>query len=191
MSLVCEGVTSHMTPDVVLGETSAHDAAGWAAFTAITAVALLFWLAMALIPMKWREPGLVALVVLAGACVALPLTMRVDLVQGVLAGEDFDPCEVHIATPSGAMVLVYTDGAFEAMDAGGEQFSLERVREIEALASGDRARTLVERVLEFRRGKAQDDLLAVEVAWGAAGTAVRRASGTTRLTKMLTGGSPR
>lgn len=389
VALVCEGVTSHMTNDVVKGEITAYQAAGWACFTAISAVALLFWLAMALIPMKWRESGLVACVILLGAAAALPFTIKADLAQSVLAvgalvgvlgmgigwsqwrysamdakfqtdrmrerleeisgelayarrvhealfpppfqrgsirvryqyapmreiGGDFlyvhpesfagkglvpitvvvidvsghgvpaaltvsrlhgelqrfygvqpgaspgelianlntfafhamapqgmyataiavriDPVmrelhyanaghppavlrladgtvhdlhatatmlgvlekheyeagEVNIPAPSGATVLAYTDGAFEAMNQAGEQFSLQRVKEVGSAPTGDRARVLVERVTEFRRGRAQDDLLAVEIAWGEGETIIRRpATGVTRLTRILTGG---
>lgn len=390
VSLVCEGVTSHMSPDVVLGRITPHEAAFWAAFTSIAAVALLFWLAMALIPMRWRESGLVAVVILAGAVLAFPLTMRVDVSQGVIAGlalvlvlamgmawsqwrysamdagfvaadmrerleeisgelayarrvhealfppafqrgsirvryqyepmreiggdflyvhpesfagkglvpitvvvidvsghgvpaaltvsrlhgelqrfygvnphatpgqlienlntfayhamapqgmyataiaiqidpmhrelryanaghppavlrlgdgavkdlhstatmlgvlerGEFDAGEVHITAPSGASVLAYTDGAFEAMDAKGDQFSLERVKEIGTAPVGDRSKALVERVVEFRRGRAQDDLLAVEIAWGEGETIMRRpTNAATRITRMLTRGT--
>ncbi len=389
VSLVCEGVTSHMATDVVRGQMTPYEAAGWASFTAISAVAVLFWLAMVLIPMRWRESGVVASVVMLGAAAALPFTIKADPAQSVLAAlalvgvlgvgiawsqwrysamdakfqadrmrerlaeisgelayarrvhealfpppvqhgsvrvryryepmreiggdflyvhpeslagkglvpitvvvidvsghgvpaaltvsrlhgelqrffgvhpgaspgelianlntfayhamaphgmyataiavqidpvmreiryanaghppavlrladgvvqdmpatatmlgvldrQEFDAGEVHIAAPRGASVLAYTDGAFEAMNQAREQFSLQRVKEIGSAPVGDRSKVLVERVAEFRRGQAQDDLLAVEIAWGEGETLMRRpATGVTRLTRILTGG---
>ena len=114
---------------------------------------------------------------------------------GVLEPAAFDSGEAALPTPMGGSVLAYTDGAFEAFDAKGEQFSLERVREFGAAPSGDRARALVEAVLKFRSGRAQDDLLAVEVAWGGGETIMQppparssAAKAATRLTKMITRG---
>lgn len=111
---------------------------------------------------------------------------------GVLERADFEPGEVNIPAPAGASVLAYTDGAFEATNAQGEPFSLERVRAIGSTPVGDRSRALVDAVIAFRRGVAQDDLLAVELAWGEGETIMHRpATGMTRITRILTGGGTR
>ncbi len=389
LALVFEGITAHMAPGVVLGRVAPSDAAFWAAFTALCAVALVFWLAMALIPMRWRESGVIAAIIAIGAVGALPLTIRATVPQcvlamgvlvvilaigmawsqwrfiafddrfkavemqaqlreltgemayarrvhealfppafqrgsirvryryepmrevggdflfvhpesfaglglvpisvvlidvsghgipaaltvnrlhgelqrfyglhptaspgelitalntfafhamapqgmfatalclqvdpmsrelryanaghppgvlrkaegniidlaatttmlGVLEAKEFDAGEVMIKTTLGATVLAYTDGAFEAKNDKSEFFTIERVREFGAAAAGDRAKALVEAVVKFRSGKAQDDLLAVEVAWGEGETIMRSRpiNPATRLTRMITG----
>lgn len=97
---------------------------------------------------------------------------------GVVDAAEFDPRSMRTTMRAGDTVVLYTDGTFEARNARGEQFGLERVRDLVARTEGRAtdpapdadgepcgatANALLGAVQAFRDGPPDDDLLVVEV----------------------------
>lgn len=85
---------------------------------------------------------------------------------GVCGGPAFEPGEQSVAFGPGDAVLVYTDGASEALNVRGAMLRPQGVREAVAGAKGEEgslASAVSEAVERHRHGPADDDALIVEV----------------------------
>jgi serine phosphatase RsbU (regulator of sigma subunit) len=94
------------------------------------------------------------------------------IMLGVLETDEFDSAARRVELGVGDVILAYTDGAAEARDAHGNDFSAKRIREaMEAGASkpsfgvrgGAIAGAVLEQVAAHRRGRVSDDTLVVEI----------------------------
>ncbi len=105
---------------------------------------------------------------------------------GVLGADEFDPAPRTLPFPPASSLLAYTDGAIEACDAAGREFTMEGVRGAVIAAGsagpGRLAGAIMDAVARHRAGATKDDVLIVE-AWsagadGAAGHAPEAGAGT-------------
>ena len=103
----------------------------------------------------WRRAGTGAVEELAARGIAL----------GVLEDVEMEECEINVAP--GDLLLLYTDGVTEAMDAGGRAFGVERLREIVAAHPDAGAEGIVSSVVDavqsFTGGAPQSDDIALFV----------------------------
>ena len=95
---------------------------------------------------------------------------------------------------AGDALLMYTDGMFEATDATGQEFGIERLKsaflELQDRPSQEIARTLIDRIGEFTSGRAaEDDRTVVVVKRGVAPAGAKEAGrpsdGVQKLTESL------
>lgn len=86
---------------------------------------------------------------------------------GVVDGDEFDSRSSEVSVGVGDSVVMYTDGASEAIGAGEGEFGLDGVRasvQRAGIASaGELARTVLRDVQSFRAGPTKDDVLVVAV----------------------------
>lgn len=104
-----------------------------------------------------------------------PLTSTTTML-GVVPREEFDPDPRDLNFAIADRLLAYTDGAMEARDRSGREFSADRIRSLIAQASlPDRpglgrlaplADLVMSEVAAFRFGKPSDDTLIVELRLG-------------------------
>lgn len=89
-----------------------------------------------------------------------------ETMLGVLPADLFNPAAVSRPFVLGDRLAAFTDGAFEAQNAAGEELGLPRLREvIESRRPGSGlAAALLSAVAAHRHGPARDDVLIVEVA---------------------------
>jgi len=114
---------------------------------------------------------------------------------GVLDAEFYDAEARELNFQPGDRLLAYTDGAMEARDAKGDDFSVKRIRDLVATTTlserpgtgrlAPLAHALVTAVDAHRHGAAQDDTLIVELVRAPAGTA-KGANGGQRTADDLT-----
>jgi serine phosphatase RsbU (regulator of sigma subunit) len=83
---------------------------------------------------------------------------------GVLPPEAFDADEQVIPIQAGARVVAFTDGVFEASNAQGKALGLERTRSLILSTPMGVTKAVADALKAFRSGRAQDDVLIVEVA---------------------------
>jgi serine phosphatase RsbU (regulator of sigma subunit) len=79
----------------------------------------------------------------------VPITRSIGHPLGLLASPDLDIQEIDL--PPGSTLLLYTDGATEAIDAQGAFFGLERLTQVVGLALGESAQHLCDRLIEALR----------------------------------------
>jgi len=86
-------------------------------------------------------------------------------ILGVTATEDYQAPEQRLTFMPGDSVVMYTDGAIEARDAGGRHLRVDGLQRILAgLPNGaDRVGTILETVDRHRVGPVEDDTLIVEI----------------------------
>ncbi len=91
------------------------------------------------------------------------------IMLGVVGADSFDAAARQTKLDVGDLVLAYTDGAMEARDGEGRDFTLGRILEVirssskPENASGAVASAVRDAVVRHRRGKPSDDTLIVEV----------------------------
>lgn len=115
--------------------------------------------------LRWASGGHPAVIVTRrdGAVELLDST---TFMLGVADGEAFEAPAGETRFAEGDRALAVTDGVIEAMRADGRQFGMAGLRSALAAGLGERPSVvfgLLERLLEWRRGPAQDDTLLVEV----------------------------
>jgi sigma-B regulation protein RsbU (phosphoserine phosphatase) len=93
---------------------------------------------------------------------------------GVIDADVYDAGARQLGFQPGDCLLAYTDGAMEARDAAGKDFSAARIRSVlqfaaiasaaeRPMAAGGVVKALAEQVAKHRRGRVEDDTLIVEV----------------------------
>lgn len=90
-----------------------------------------------------------------------------ETMLGILPHDLFNPAPRSLAFGPGDRLVAFTDGAFEAQDAAGNELGLFRLRELVAARApgpGDLPAALLETVTAYRAGPARDDVLIVELA---------------------------
>jgi serine phosphatase RsbU (regulator of sigma subunit) len=90
------------------------------------------------------------------------------IMLGVVGADTFDAAPRQTKLDIGDLVLAYTDGAMEARDGEGRDFTMGRILEVMQAgkpegASGTVASAVRDAVVRHRRGKPSDDTLIVEV----------------------------
>ena len=92
-----------------------------------------------------------------GSSELLPLTGGIAL--GIIPGLEYE--QNTITLDKGEILVLYTDGVTEAMNSEGEQFGIERLREVfvgSVPANSDEAASMIlEAVNDFAGGAAQSD----------------------------------
>ena len=83
------------------------------------------------------------------------------MLLGALSYAEFNPNQQSMKIAPGDVVIVYTDGAFEARDARGERFGIHRLRETSDFNPPPRSwpRFLSNAVTKHMHGAAEDDML--------------------------------
>lgn len=91
---------------------------------------------------------------------------------GVIEGDEFGSVSRVLEFVAGDRLVAYTDGAMEARDARGQDFTSERILSIASDAgergvpSGEIPRVLLDAVFRHRHGQSTDDTLIVELSIG-------------------------
>jgi len=83
------------------------------------------------------------------------------MLLGALPPDEFDPNQQQRMIQPGDVVIAYTDGAFEARDANGRRFGIERIRETARFDPPPRSwpKFIANAVARHHAGHAEDDVL--------------------------------
>ncbi len=85
-----------------------------------------------------------------------------SMILGALDGIELEECEINLKP--GDVIVLYTDGVTEAMDADGQFFGTKRLKEVVAAGAGASAQQLLENVIDAVQGFAGPDSRSDDIA---------------------------